>query len=78
MYTLLTNDETAPESTYQGKVDIRIIESIIDADDPDLLYDIRRNIIGYPQCQGFEPFWKELISFLNEKTAVHERRRADH
>lgn len=50
MYTLLTNDETAPESTYQGKVDIRIIESIIDADDPDLLYDIRRNIIGYPQC----------------------------
>ncbi|CAC5415560.1 unnamed protein product [Mytilus coruscus] len=53
-----------------------VIKSIIDVDDSDLLLDFRRNN-GNPKCEDLEPFWKELESFLNEKTAVHERRGAD-
>ncbi|VDI23114.1 Hypothetical predicted protein [Mytilus galloprovincialis] len=77
MYRFLTNDDTASESSLQENVDIRVIESIMDADDPDLLYDLRKHN-GNPKCEDLEPFWKELESFLNEKTVVHERRGADH
>lgn len=77
MYRFISKDQAAPESLEQAKVDEQVFKCLLDADDPDLLYDLRKNN-GNPKCEELEPFWKEVERFLDEKAVVHERRHGDH
>ena len=58
-YRYLTNDNSASESTSQSQVDERVVKYLLDADDPDLFWDLRR-LNGQPRDTKFDPFWAEL------------------
>lgn len=77
MYRFLSKDQSAPESLEQRQVDQRVFKCLLEADDPDLLYDLRKNN-GSPKCEELEPFWQEVDRFLEEQATVHERRQGDH
>lgn len=77
MYRFLSKDQSAPESLEQRQVDQRVFKCLLEADDPDLLYDLRKNN-GSPKCKELEPFWQEVDRFLEEQATVHERRQGDH
>jgi succinate dehydrogenase flavin-adding protein (antitoxin of CptAB toxin-antitoxin module) len=77
MYRFLSKDQSAPESFEQRQVDQRVFKCLLEADDPDLLYDLRKNN-GNPECAELEPFWQEVDRFLEEQAIVHERRHGDY
>jgi hypothetical protein len=49
------------------------MEYLLASDDPELYVDMRKNN-GRPKNKQFDPFWEELGRYLEEKSAVHERR----
>lgn len=43
LYRFLTGDAAAPETAAQAAVDSRTMEFLLDADDTDLVFDLRKN-----------------------------------
>ena len=68
---LVTGDSSASLNTHEEEIDKRLREAIL-MEDPDILIDLRR--LNSNESNKYEVFWKHCESFLQECTAVHERR----
>lgn len=77
MYQFITGDSAAAESSNQKEVDERFAKFIIEADDPELLWDLRTNN-GRPTNEKFNSFWEALIQFIKRESVVHARRFGNH
>ncbi len=67
-YSLVPGDSSASANTHEDEIDNRLKEVLL-MEDPDILVDL--NSRGE---DNFSVFWKHCESFLQECTAVHERR----
>jgi hypothetical protein len=76
-YHFLTQDSSAAENSSQAEVDERVVDFLMNADDPMLFYDMRRNN-GRPKDERLKPFWTELQKYLDEIAVVHDRRHSAH
>lgn len=76
-YHFLTQDSSAAEHSKQAEVDERVVDFLMNADDPMLFYDLRRNN-GRPKDETLKPFWTELLRYLDEVAVVHDRRQSAH
>ena len=70
------NMSVPTECEAQFKVNERVAVFLLEADDPDLVMDLRANN-GRIKDGRFDPFWEELDSYLTEQSAVHERRQSN-
>lgn len=77
VYRFLTQDASAAESTKQSQVDDRVVQFLLNADEPGLFYDLRHQN-GRLADENLNPFWDELKKYLEEVTVVHERRHTQH
>ena len=75
MYGFLTNFEYTPQDSKEEKIDDHI-SFLLESQDTDLIFDLRKNN-GRPADPKFDPFWEEMGKYLEEKSAVHERRHTD-
>ena len=76
IYDFLTEFEYAPESEKEAAIDNRFCDFLLASEDTNLIFDFRANN-GHPNDQKFDSFWDELGRYLDEKSAVHERRSTD-
>ena len=75
IHAFLTNYEYTPRDKIEENVD-KHISFLLESQDTDLLFDLRRNN-GKVADPKFDPFWEEIGKYLDEKSAVHERRHGD-
>lgn len=70
-YRQATGDQSASLTTTEKEMDARLREAL-EMEDPELLIDLR----GNNGCKGnrFESFWEKMKIYLNESTAVQDRR----
>ena len=54
----------------------RVASFLLESDDTDLIYDLRSKN-GRPHDTSLDPLWSELQKYLDDVTAVHERRHSD-
>ena len=59
MWMKLTQDPSAADTSAEVEVDIKVIEVLLAADDPVLIFDLRANN-GYHKNKAYDPFWDEL------------------
>ena len=59
MWMKLTQDPSAAETSAEVEVDIKVIEVLLAADDPVLIYDLRANN-GRHKNKTYDTFWDEL------------------
>ena len=64
-------DCSSSDTTDQAKVDARIT-SIIDMEDPNVIGDLHSLNTG--QSTRYDQFWEECDKYLNENTAINDRR----
>ena len=64
-------DCSASSNTHEEEIDRRLQEAIL-MEDPDILVDLRE--VNSNRSDKYSVFWKQCESFLQECTAVHERR----
>ena len=76
MYRYLTGYSFASENKAEEAVDFRVAKFLLNADDPKLIIDLRKNN-GRISDSKLDPFWDELGKFLEEKSVVHERRQSE-
>ncbi len=70
-YSLVPGDSSASANTHEDEIDNRLKEVLL-MEDPDILVDLRH--LNSRGEDNFSVFWKHCESFLQECTAVHERR----
>ena len=72
-YRRLTGDSSAADTTKQAEVDKRVSQ-ILDEEDPELMWDLRRNNPGRPEEYG--TFLEQCQKYINAtiETAVDDRR----
>ena len=63
-------------SQKEEEVDKRLVNFILESNDTDLLWDLRK-LNGRPKNPAFDPFWHELQKYIDEFAAVDERRHSD-
>lgn len=73
-YRVASGDQSASLTTAKGEIDERLREAL-EMEDPELIINLRRENEG--QSNRFDVFWKKMKSFLDESSAVHERRHGD-
>ncbi|KAH3822984.1 hypothetical protein DPMN_124778 [Dreissena polymorpha] len=71
MYHFLTDFEYTPHTEDQSEVDDRFMKFLVEAEDCELIYDLRKDN-GRPNDPKFEPFWEALQKLIDETSAVHE------
>jgi len=71
IYKELTGDQSGSRTSNEKEIDQRIREAV-ELEDPDIIVDLRHNNAG--QTEKYTEFWKVCESYLNECTAVHDRR----
>ena len=71
LYRQATNDQSASLTTSEEELDTRLREAL-DMEDPDLIVDLREN--NGRTTDKFKVFWECMEKYLNESTAVQERR----
>ena len=77
MFCSLVHDESSPSSAAEAAIDERVAMCMIDMDDPDIILDMRK-LNGKPGSSGFDVFWCELSTYLEEVgSAVQERRHGE-
>lgn len=76
MYRFLTRDASAAVSSGERAVDDRVLEFLLQADAPEMFYDLRKNN-GRPKDASLDPFWDALDVYLDEVSVVQERRHSD-
>ena len=70
LHTFL-GDHCASLNTHEDEIDRRLQEALL-MEDPDILFDLRA--LNSNQSDKYSVFWKKCESYLQECTAVHERR----
>lgn len=76
MFKQLVHDSSASASAIQQVIDDRVSEAILDAQDPEIILDLRKQN-GVVES-SFDAFWEELQKYLDEiVTPVNERRHGD-
>ena len=70
MWMKLTQDPSSSETS--AEVDIKVIEVLLAADDPVLIFDLRANNERHKN-KAYDPFWDELQPFLDEQSVVNGR-----
>ena len=76
MFNFLNPFEFRSETQEQEETDLRVCRFLLEGQDSDLIYDLRKNN-GHPADPKFDAFWEELQKYLDEKSAVHERRQSE-
>ena len=76
MFYFLTQFEYRSLTQKEEEIDMRVCEILLEGQDSDLIFDLRNNN-GCPTDPKFDPFWDEQQKYLDEKSAVHERRQND-
>ena len=76
IFRTLLHDSSAAKYASQAEVDEDIAKAVLRFDDPELVLDLRR-ANGNPQSAIFYVFWQQLQDYLDEITAVDERRYGD-
>ena len=76
MFNLLTQFENRSLTDKEEEIDLPVCEFLLAGQGSDLIFDLRNNN-GRPSDPKFEPFRDELQKYLDEKSAVHERRQSD-
>ena len=76
IYSFITQDSSAPETSHMQRVDDNVAAFLAESDDPDLFYDMRR-LNGRPNDESLNTFWEELKKFLDESSVVHKRRQGE-
>ena len=74
IYHELTKDCSSARTLEEKEVDARVKE-VLEAEDPDILVDLRHLNHGAPT--KYEVFWEKCAEYISEYTAVHERRHGD-
>ena len=74
IYKELTGDACGARTTDEGELDQRITEAL-QMEDSDIIIDLRQHNIG--RQAKYDVFWGKCSEFLQETTAVHERRHGD-
>ena len=72
-YRQATGDQSASLTTAEEQLDSRLREAL-EMEDADIIVDLREN--NGSHSDKYEEFWKCLQIFLQESTAVHERRQS--
>ena len=70
-YRAATGDLSSSLTTAENEIDKRLREAI-EMEDPDVIVDLRELNKGH--SSKFTNFWEKMKVFLNESSAVHERR----
>ena len=70
MITFL-DDASAPRTTHEAEIDKRISE-YLEMEDPDIIMDLREN--NHSHSDKYKVFWEQCKIYLQEISAVHERR----
>ena len=76
IFRTLLQDSSAAEYASQAEEDEHVAKAVLRFDDPELVLDLRQ-ANGNPQSAIFDVFWQELQHYLDEITAVDERRHGD-
>ena len=63
IYHFFTDDESAGSSQKEEEVDKRLANFILESNDIDLLWDLRK-LNGHPKNSAFDPFWQELQKYI--------------
>ena len=73
IWSYLCSEVGSAENTAEEEVNERVASFLLESD---LIYDLRsRN--GRPHDTSLDLFWSELQKYLDDVTAVHERRHSD-
>ena len=75
IYRFNADDESAGSSQKED-VDKRLVNFILESNDTDLLWDLRK-LNGHPKKTASDPFWQGLQKYIDEFAAVDERRHSD-
>lgn len=73
MFNFLTEFEHQSSTDREAEIDERLMRFLLESEDTNLIFDLRKNN-GRPVMEKYVPFWDELVKYLDEKSAVHERR----
>ena len=76
IWSYLCSEVGSAENTAEEEVNERVASFLLESDDTDLIYDLRSKN-GRPHDTSLDPFWSELQKYLDDVTAVHERRHSD-
>lgn len=74
IYRQLTGDACSARTTDEHDIDKRIAQAL-ECEDPDIIIDLRHLNTG--GLSKYDVFWEKCSEFLQETTAVHERRHGD-
>lgn len=72
MFKTLMDDNSASNCAAERRVDDNVAQALFDLGDPGI-----RTMNGNPKSTKFDLFWQELPVFLEESSAVDERRHSD-
>lgn len=73
MFNFMTEFEHQSSTDREAEIDERLMRFLLESEDTNLIFDLRKNN-GRPVMEKYVPFWDELVKYLDEKSAVHERR----
>ena len=73
-YRQATGDQSTSLTTAEKELDARLREAL-EMEDADIIVDLREN--NGSRSDKYKVFWECLQRFLQESTAVHERRQSD-
>lgn len=74
-YGCCTGDMSSSENLNEALIDERI-DTIINTQDPSIMDDLRHHNRGHPT--KYERFWEECKKYLEDETAVDDRRHGEH
>ena len=67
----LTGDASAPSTTHEAEIEMRVAE-YLEMEDADVVIDLREHNHSISDMK-FKLFWEQCKAYLQEVTAVHER-----
>ena len=70
-YRAATGDQSASLTLNESEIDKRLRKAL-EMEDPDIIVDLRELNKGH--SSKFSTFWEKMKEYLNESSAVHERR----
>ena len=71
LFMIFIGDVSAPRNTHEAEIDQRVSD-YLEMGDPDIVLDLREH--NHSTSDKYKPFWVQCEAYLQEVTAVHERR----
>ena len=72
MWRMLTQDSSVAETSAEAEVYVRVIQFLLAAHYPELIYDLRAHI-GRHKNMAYNQFWDEFQCFLDERSVGNDR-----